>query len=195
MRTLILIAVIFFSISANAQRLLPHQKGVELNTGSFLTKGWKSFFINAGLIIHSKKGDYLIFSLEYGLDKVKYKSTKIPIDTYYAEGGYSFMVISNRQKSLMFNLTLSAVAGYEDFNKDNRVLYDGAMLLDESSFIYGAGAKISIETYLSDHLVLLAFAKTRLLWNTSREQFRPSVGLGIRINLKHIEYENNKEYL
>ena len=183
MKTLILLAVIFVSISVNAQRMLPHQKGVELNAGPLLKEASETFFINAGLIIHSKKGDYLLFSLEYNREKVKYKSIKIPTDTYFAEVGYSFKVISNRQKSLMFNVTVSAIAGYEDINKDNRILYDGAMLLDESSFIYGAGAKFSIETYLSDHLVLLAFAKTRLLWNTSREQFRPAAGLGIRINL------------
>lgn len=183
MKTIILIAVIFVSISVNAQRMLPHQKGVELNAGSLLTKGEKSLFINAGLIIHCKKGDYLLFSLEYGQEKINYKSIRIPTDTYSAEGGYSFNVISNRQKNLMFNLTVSAVAGYEDVNKDIRILYDGGKLIDESSFVYGAGAKFSIETYLSDHLVLLAFAKTRLLWNTSREQFRTSIGLGIRINL------------
>lgn len=183
MKTIILIAVIFVSISVNAQRMLPHQKGIEMNAGSLLKEASETFFINAGLIIHCKKGNYLALSLEYGQEKIKYKSLKIPIDTYFAEGGYSFKVISNRQKSLMFNVTVSAVAGYEDINKDNRMLYDGAKLLDESSFVYGAGAKFSIETYLSDHFVLLAFAKTRLLWNTSREQFRPAVGLGIRINL------------
>ncbi|WP_435524169.1 conjugal transfer protein TraO [Chryseobacterium indoltheticum] len=49
--------------------------------------------------------------------------------------------------------------GYEHINQGEEMLYDGAKLLSESSFIYGTGAKLSLETYLSDRIAIIASSK------------------------------------
>ncbi|MBD3905381.1 conjugal transfer protein TraO [Chryseobacterium sp. C-2] len=169
--------------TVSAQRMLPKQKGIEVNVGLLNNNISDNYFINAGLIKHSKKGNYVIYSLEYSKNSIPYKTIDIPVENYTAEIGYSFNVIADRRKSLMFNVSFSALGGYEDVNKGEQLLYDGAKLLNKSSMIYGGSGKLSIEMYLSDRIVLIASGKTKWLWNTSLEKIRPSAGLGIRFNL------------
>lgn len=83
----------------------------------------------------------------------------------------------------MINCSISAVGGYEQINRDKTGLPDGALLKNESSFTCGASGQLSVELYLSDRFVLLGYGKPRILWKTSLENLRPSVGLGLRINL------------
>lgn len=42
---------------------------------------------------------------------------------------------------------------------------------------------MSLEFFVSDRIVLLLQGKALALWDTSQKQFRPSSGMGIRINL------------
>lgn len=62
------------------------------------------------------------------------------------------------------------------------MLYDGARILSEDNFVYGAGGRLSLETYLSDQVVFLIQGRTKVLWGTDLEQFRPSAGVGLRFN-------------
>lgn len=182
-KLIILILLVIINGMISAQRLLPRQKGIDITTGKLLFANSDNFFLNTGLVVHSKKGNYMLYALEYARQKVPYNIDQIAIETITAEIGYSFNLVADRKKSLMFNYTLSAVAGYESFNDGDHVLKDGSLLLNESSFIYGAGGRLSMEIYVSDRFVLIASGKTKLLWNSSRDIFRPSVSLGLRINL------------
>ncbi|AZB30310.1 conjugal transfer protein TraO [Chryseobacterium balustinum] len=178
------ISLFLMSLTAKAQRLIPTQKAIELNAG-FLLNDSKSenYFLNTTITNQSGKGNYSFFSFEYQNEKHNYKTVLIPIETFLAEAGYSFNLISDRKKNLLFNFSLSATAGFESINKGNNLLFDGAEILSESNFVYGAGGTVSIEIYLSDRIVLLPHVKAKALWNSSRELIRPSAGLGIRINL------------
>lgn len=178
-----LVLLVGITATGKAQRMLPSQKGIEINVGLLNDNVSDNYFINAGLIKHSKKGNYMIYSLEYSKNLIPYKTIDIPVENYTAEIGYSFNLIGDRRKSLMLNLTFSALGGYEDVNKGEQLLYDGAKLLNESSLIYGGSGKLSIEMYLSDRIVLTASGKAKLLWNTSLENIRHSAGIGIRFNL------------
>jgi cold shock CspA family protein len=172
------------SITTEAQRLIPKQKAIELNAG-FLLNDSKSenYFLNTTVINQSRQGNYSFFSFEYLKEKQNYKTVTIPIETFLAEAGYSFNLISDRKKNVLINFSLSATAGFERINKGNDLLFDGAKILNESHFIYGAGGKVSAAIYISDRIVLIPHIKTRALWNTSRDLLRASAGFGIRINL------------
>lgn len=172
------------SLTIKAQRLIPKQKAIELNAG-FLFNASKSenYFLNTTITNQSGKGNYSFLSFEYQSEKQNYKTVSIPIETFLGEIGYSFNVISDRKRNLLFNFSLSATAGFESINKGNNLLFDGAEILSESNFVYGAGGKVSVEIYLSDRIVLLPHVKAKALWNSSRELIRPSAGLGVRINL------------
>ncbi|MDQ8141533.1 conjugal transfer protein TraO [Chryseobacterium sp. CFS15] len=163
--------------------MLPKQKSIGINTGLLLKKSSGNYFFNTDFIIYSKKGNHSIYSFEYSRQIISYKTADVPVENYSLEVGYSFNLIADRTKSFLINSTISATGGYENINKGETLLYDGALLLNESSLVYGGSARLSIETYLSDRIVLTGFYKAKIVWNTSLEKIRPSVGLGFKINL------------
>ncbi|MOA53184.1 Conjugative transposon protein TraO [compost metagenome] len=91
-------------------------------------------------------------------------------------------MLSDARKFITFNAGLTGVAGYEVLNRGDRILSDGALLLNDGGFIFGTAGRLSLETYLSDNIVLLLQGRIRVLWGTDLDQFRPSSGIGLRIN-------------
>lgn len=167
---------------SKAQRMLAKQKGLEIGTGLLSKEVSKNYYINLTLTMNSNNGNYWLWRGEYTHQFSDYKSLQIPLETYTGEIGYSVNMLSNARKSIALNGGLSAVAGYETINRGDSLLYDGAKILSKDNFIYGAGLDFSLETYLSDHFVLLLHGRTKILWGTDLKQFRPSAGLGIRYN-------------
>lgn len=168
---------------AQAQRMLPKQKGLELNAGVLSNdKIGNDYYLNIGLTINDKNGNYKLLALEYAHQYYDYKELQIPHETFTAEGGYSFFLLGDTRKNITLNAGVTAVAGYESINRGEAMLYDGAKILSEDNFIYGAGGRLSFETYLSDWLVLVLQGRTKVFWGTDLEQFRPSAGVGLKFN-------------
>lgn len=167
----------------NAQRMTPKQKAFEINVGTIAeTQMNRNFYLNAGFVVYGKKGNYQLYGLEYSRQTVNYKSLSIPIENYLAEAGYGFHLIGDYKRNINLYTSISATAGYESINNGNSELPDGGLIVDQDNFIYGAAGRLSLETYVSDHLVLLIYGKVKVLWNTDLEQFRPSIGFGFRFN-------------
>lgn len=168
---------------SQAQRMLPKQKGLEVNTGILSgDKIGNDYYINIGMTVNDKNGNYQLWALEYTHQYHDYKNLRIPQETYTAEGGYSFFLLGDSRKNITLNAGITGVVGYETINQDEKMLYDGAKILNEDNFIYGAGGRITLETYLSDRFVLVLQGRTKFLWGTDMEQFRPSAGVGLRFN-------------
>ena len=166
-----------------AQRMLPKQKGLEVNAGtlSYDYPG-RSYYLNIGMTLNGRNGNYQLWALEYTHQYDEYKNLRLPQETYTAEGGYSFFLLGDARKNITLNAAITGVLGYESINRGEALLYDGAKILTEDNFIYGAGGRLSFETYLSDRFVLILQGRTKVFWGTDLEKFRPSAGLGLRIN-------------
>jgi hypothetical protein len=166
-----------------AQRMLPKQKGMELNAGTLSNvHPGRNYYLNIGMTVNGKNGNYQLWALEYTHQYYEYKDLRIPNETYTAEGGYSFFLLGDARKNITLNTAITGVLGYESINQGEALLYDGAKIMTEDNFIYGAGARLSFETYLSDRFVLILQVRTKVLWGTDLEQFRPSAGVGLRFN-------------
>jgi len=166
-----------------AQRMIPHKKGIEVNSGVLSDDSPShNYYINIGLTVNGKNGNYQLWALEYTHQYYNYKELKIPQECYTAESGYSFYLLGDAGKNINLNAGLTAVIGYESINRGEQLLYDGAVIRDDDNFIYGAGGRLSLETYLSDRFVLLIQGRSKVLWGTSLEHFRPSAGIGLRYN-------------
>ncbi len=178
------VMLILVSITmAQAQRMLPGQKGLEINTGTLSNENQsRNYYLNVGLTINGKNGNYQLWAMEYSHQYSQYKDLRIPQETYTAEGGYSFFLLSDARKNITLNAAITGVVGFESINRGEALLFDGAKIVSEDNFIYGVGGRLSLETYLSDHFVLLLQGRIKALWATDLEQFRPSTGLGIRYN-------------
>jgi len=120
--------------------------------------------------------------LEYTHQYHNYKDLSIPQETFTAEGGYSFFLLGDARKNITLNFGITGVVGYESINRGETMLYDGAKILSEDNFIYGAGGRLTLETYLSDRFVLILQGRTKVFWGTDLEQFRPSAGVVLRFN-------------
>ncbi|PVX47572.1 conjugative transposon protein TraO [Flavobacterium sp. 103] len=168
---------------AQAQRMLPKQKGLEVNAGTLSDDHpGRNYYLNIGMTVNGKNGNYQLWALEYTHQYDEYKDLCLPQETYTTEGGYSFFLLGDARKSITLNTAITGVLGYESINRGKNLLYDGAKILTEDNFIYGAGGRLSFETYLSDRCVLILQGRTKVLWGTDLEQFRPSAGLGLRFN-------------
>ena len=169
--------------SIQAQRMLPKQKGLEINVGALSSeKISNDYYLNIGMTINGKNGNYQLWALEYTHQYHAYKEVYIPQETYTAEGGYSFFLLGDWRKRFTLNAGITGVVGYETINRGKEVLDDGAKILSEDNFLYGVGGRLSLETYLSDWLVLSLQGRIKALWGTDLEQFRCTVGVGLRFN-------------
>ncbi|QHC84715.1 conjugal transfer protein TraO [Empedobacter brevis] len=178
-----LLLVLISITTSQAQRMLPKQKGLEVSAG-ILSKDkiGNDYYISAAMTINGKSGNYQLWTLEYTHRYHNYKDLRIPQETYTAEGGYSFFLLGDARKNITLNFAVTGVVGYETINRGEALLYDGAKIVSEDSFIYGAGSRLTFETYLSDRFVFLLQGRTKVLWGTDLQQFRPSAGTGLRFN-------------
>lgn len=167
-----------------AQRLLPNQKGLQVSLGMFSNdKPKDNYFVNLELTSNHKKGNYHFWSAEYQRRTAYYTEIPIPIETYLLSGGYSFHLIGLPNKSINLNTGIEANGGYQQVNHSRILLPDGAQINNGSSFVYGAGGRLTLETYLTNLIIISIQAKVRYIWGTSLNQFRPAAGIGFRINL------------
>lgn len=166
-----------------AQRLLPYQKGLQLSVGMFSQDKIKgNYFVNLELTSNRKKGNYSFWSAEYQRRTTFYTDNQIPIETYLLSGGFSFHLIGLPNKSINLNSGIEATGGYQQINHNKPNLPDGALITNESSFVYGGGGRLTLETYLTDFLILSLQAKAKYIWGTGFNQFRPAAGIGLRVN-------------
>lgn len=180
---LALMLVVIGIMTAQAQRMLPKQKGLEVSTGILSdNKIGNDYYLNIGMTVNGKNGNYQLWAVEYTHQYHDYKDVKIPQETYTAEGGYSFYLLGDARKNITLNAGITGVVGYETINRGETMLYDGSKILSEDNFIYGAGGRLTFETYLSDRFVLVLQGRTKVLWGTDMKQFRPSAGVGLRFN-------------
>ncbi|AZA84552.1 conjugal transfer protein TraO [Chryseobacterium indologenes] len=167
-----------------AQRLLPYQKGLQVTAGMFSNDQPKdNYFVNLELTQNHKKGNYHFFSAEYQRRTTFYTENPIPIETYLLSGGYSFHVIGLPNKIVNLNSAVEASGGYQLVNHNKLLLADGSQINNESSFVYGAGGRLTLETYLTNFIILSLQARAKYVWGTNFNQFRPSAGIGLRFNL------------
>lgn len=177
-----ILMLIVSTISLYAQRLIKGQKGFEASIGLISDKKpmHDFFYIQAGMTINGKNGNYQLWAIEYSHKNHEFESYSVPIETYTADVGYSFVLLGDWAKNISLNLGLTGVVGYEVINKSERTLPNGAVIQNEDRFIYGGALRLSLETYLNDHIVMLVQGRTKAVWGTSVERFRPSAGIGLR---------------
>ena len=177
--------VVGLPTAVQAQRLVPGQKGLEVSASVPIVKG-KSLFKpdNFGMTLslshYLKRGKYTFVSAGYEQQALSYRSYQVPLRDYLVQMGYAHPLLSDKGKNVFFYLGTSAVAGYEYINKGEKLLPDGAKLLDGSRWVYGAGLHTSVELFLTDRIIVGGKAQLRYLFNSDVHRLRPTLSLGLR---------------
>ena len=177
--------VVGLPTAVQAQRLVPGQKGLEVSASVPIVKG-KSLFkqddfgLAFSLSHYLKRGKYTFVSAGYEQQALSYRSYQVPLRDYLVQMGYAHPLLSDKGKNVFCYLGTSAVAGYEDINKGEKLLPDGAKLLDGSRWVYGAGLHTSVELFLTDRIIVGGKAQLRYLFNSDVHRLRPTLSLGLR---------------
>lgn len=181
----VLMALAVLGGTANAQRLLPSQGGLELWGGvpvqerGMFTDG--SFNAGIGCMKYLKHYHYYHFGANYSRQHYRYGDMKVPVRDYLADGGVMFHLLSTLGKAFLVYGGAYATLGYEEVNGGSRLLPDGARLNARNRFVYGSGVQLSLEGFVTDNLVLFARARGHFLGGTDLDLFHPALNFGIRI--------------
>ena len=108
--------------SAHGQRYIPRQVGIQLSAGPvdgilFRNKyGERLFHCGFGLSRNNENRTRWVAGVNYLQKEYRYRSEKIPVCEFTAEGGYFVPFLSNRSMDVVVSFGLSALAGYESIN-------------------------------------------------------------------------------
>ena len=176
-----------FSLPSQAQRLIPKQRGIEVVGSVPLIKGEKlftgdNFGVGISLPRYLKKENYTFVMAEYEQQNMPYRSYNVNLKDALLQVGYMHQILSDNGKNVFLYGGISALGGYEEINEDQKLLPDGATLLDRSRFVYGGAVHGSVEVFLTDRLLFLVKAQGRLLFGSDVHRFRPAVSAGLRFN-------------
>ena len=177
-----------FSLPAQAQRLIPKQRGIEVVGSVPLIKGEKlfkgdNFGVGISLPRYLKKENYTFVMAEYEQQNMPYRSYNVKLKDALLQVGYMHPILSDNGKNVLLYGGISALGGYEELNEDKKLLPDGATLLDRSRFVYGGAVHGSLEVFLTDRLLFLVKAQGRLLFGSDVHRFRPALSAGLRFNI------------
>ena len=177
-----------FSLPSQAQRLIPKQRGIEVVGSVPLIKGEKlfakdNFGVGVSLTRYLKRENYTFVGVEYEQQNMPYRDYGVKLKDALLHLGYMHPILSDNGKNVFFYGGISALGGYEEINKDQKLLPDGATLLDRSRFVYGGAVYGSVEVFLTDRLLFLVKAQGRLLFGSDVHRFRPALSAGLRFNI------------
>ena len=176
-----------FSLPSQAQRLIPKQRGIEVVGSVPLIKGEKflaadNFGMGASLTRYLGCENYTFVMAEYEQQNMLYRSYNVKLKDALLHLGYMHPIVSDNGKNVFLYGGISALGGYEQLNEDNKLLPDGATLLDCSRFVYGGAVHGSVEVFLTDRILFLVKMQERFLFGTDVHRFRPAVSAGLRFN-------------
>ena len=177
-----------FSLSSQAQRLIPKQKGMEVVGSVPHIKGEKffgkdNFGLGISLTRYLGRENYTFVMAEYEQQNMPYRSYNVKLKDALLQVGYMHPVLSDRGKNVLLYGGISALGGYEQLNEDKKLLPDGATLLDRSRFVYGGAVHGAIELFLTDRVLFLVKTQGRFIFGTDVQHFRPALSAGFRFNL------------
>lgn len=186
--TVCVVVAMTFSLPSYAQRLIPSQKGIEVVGSLPILKGEKlfqgdNFGAGVSLTRYLKRENYTFITVEYEQQDMPYREYSVKLKDALLQVGYMHPVLSDGGKNVLLYGGISALIGYEQLNKDKKLLPDGATLLDRSHFVYGGAVHGSVEVFLTDRLLFLVKAQGRLLFGSDVHRFRPALSAGLRFNI------------
>ena len=185
--TMCVVMAVAFAVPSHAQRLIPKQKGIEVVGCVPFVKGEKlfakdNFGVGVSLTRYLKRENYAFALAEYEQQNMPYREYEVKLKDALLQVGYMHPILSDNGKNVFLYGGISALGGYEQLNEDNKLLPDGATLLDRSRFVYGGAVHGSMEVFLTDRVLFLVKAQGRFLFGTDVHRFRPAVSAGLRFN-------------
>ena len=180
----LLACAVAMMLPAQAQRLIPKQKGIEVVGSLPMSKGERlfakdNFGVGLSLTRYLKRENYSFLGIEYEQQNMPYRDYEVKLKDALL---HLHPIMSDNGKNVLLYGGVSALGGYEEINEDKPFLPDGAKLLDRSRFVYGGALHLSVECFLTDNVLLLLKGQGRVLFGTDVHRFRPALSAGFKFN-------------
>jgi hypothetical protein len=179
-RIIFVIILVLLTVTAQAQRRLPGQRGLQVTSGTVNGFEKNTFHCGAALTQFTKNKNRWTFGAEYLLKKQRYREQVIPVEQFTGEGGFYYTFLTAGGKTFFFTAGASGMMGYESVNRNEFLLYDGSTLLSQSKFLIGGALSFEIETYIFDRVILLTGVRQRILPTSTVNRFNTQLGVGIK---------------
>ena len=178
---LFFMALCFVVPELPAQRYLPGMSGLQITTGGVNALNLKKgFHLGVAFSQYTKRADRWVFGAEYLEKEHHYRDLNIPQSQFTVDAGYYLKFLSDSRKTVFVSIGASALAGYETINRNEKLLPDGATILNRDAFLFGTALTLEMEIYVLDRVVLLASVRERLLAGSSVGKLNTLFGLGIK---------------
>ena len=182
-KVFLIAAVLLASARSFAQQMIRKQIGFEISYAVYPQSPAKqNYALNLGLVSYAKNGNYFFTLAAYSSKNVDSEKYAIPVEIFLLNPGYSLYLWGDLMRNVNINFGVGGLAGYEMVNNNSEALDDGSRLYATGQLIYGANAKLSIESYLSGHWVFLVSGQLRFFQNSQLPQFQSLLSFGIRYN-------------
>ena len=131
----LLACAVAMMLPAQAQRLIPKQKGIEVVGSLPMSKGEKlfardNFGLGLSLTRYLKRENYAFMGMDYEQQNMPYRDYGVKLKDALLHLGYMHPIMSDNGKNVLLYGGVSALGGYEEINNDKQLLPDGAKLLD-----------------------------------------------------------------
>ncbi|EEK17254.1 hypothetical protein PORUE0001_1905 [Porphyromonas uenonis 60-3] len=93
-----------------------------------------------------------------------------------------YPILTDYTHTFLLYAGLSALCGYEDVNRRQYDLSNGATICSRSHFVYGGSAHLSAEIFLTDNWLLTVRGDGNFLVGSQLNLFRPLATMGFRFN-------------
>ena len=182
MKRILLLMVLCLAVisQAQAQRYFPNLVGVQLKGGLVDGANKEDFSFGVAINTYTYSAHQWVFGAEYLQKKHDYKDVRIPIEQYTLDVGYYYTVFVLPSRNFYLLGGLSGMGGYERVNKGKKLLFDGASIENEDTFLYGGAVTAELETFLSDKFILTLTARERVLFGSTTGRFHFQLSAGVR---------------
>ena len=178
--TILVIIFIMLAVSAQAQRRLHGQQGLQATIGKVDRFRNNSLQAGATFSQFTERSHQWKFGADYLRKKICYRVQPIPVEQITVDGGYYRTLLSDGSKTFYFSAGVSGMAGYELVNRDRSLLYDGSAILSKSKFLFGGAISFEVETYIFDQIILLTGFRERILPGSTINKFHSQFYAGVK---------------
>lgn len=123
---------------------------------------------------------YIQAGIYVSFNENEVRNIKIPYNNISLNVGYFKTIIDSGSGQFKISLGAGGVAGYEIINNGKETLSNGALIQDDSKFIYGAFGSAESDIYLNDDISIILKFNQFYHQNSDLGKFTIFAGVGIR---------------
>ena len=132
-----------------------------------------------------KLNDFIELSFLASFSNEDLSGYEIPVNNYTLNAGYfkRIPMLSGTLQEITTTIGLGGLIGYESINANNQDLPNGALILDESKFIYGGFIGMNVDIFISNHFDLTAKSNLYYHPNSNIGKTKIFIGVGLKYSI------------